>query len=210
MSSLLNFIESMEAAGIDAQQILLAVKSFEQKNIQNEALKKSVKREQTKNRVRRFRGLSNACNALPELQSVTSPIPSPTPLVPLSLPAPSLTPLIPLTSSQPLNIQAIRNGKIGLSPQDLENFWGEYGKIGSKKKAMQAFEKIKDVEYGEIIAGLRRYENYVKENSGWYHKQHASTWLNSEGWNNEYPSSAKQKATSSRVSNWEEFVNAGK
>lgn len=77
---------------------------------------------------------------------------------------------------------------------DFENFWNEYGKIGSKQKALKVFKKIKGVDYETIIAGLRRYQSYARANAHWYHPQHASTWLNDRGWESEYPIEAPKQS----------------
>jgi len=75
---------------------------------------------------------------------------------------------------------------------DFESFWSLYGKIGDKQRAKKAWEKIKDTTYESIIEGHARYKIYCEANE-WYHKQHLSTWLNSNGWESEWHTNAKPK-----------------
>jgi len=79
----------------------------------------------------------------------------------------------------------------------FENFWNEYGKIGSKQNALKAFNRIKGVEYETIIAGLRKYQEWARANT-WYSPKHASTWLNAKGWEDEYTIQQQPPATKSK------------
>lgn len=82
--------------------------------------------------------------------------------------------------------------KVSRDPSEFENFWGEYGRIGNKLKAEKAFQKIKGVDYARIIEGLRRYQAQCQA-LGTEQKfiKHASTWLNSRGWEDEHPIHAR-------------------
>lgn len=72
------------------------------------------------------------------------------------------------------------------SPEDNKDFmrlWGDYGKIGNRKSAYQAFLKInfKKISFEGILKKAIEYKQY-KPFENYSHK-HLSTWLNSEGWN---------------------------
>lgn len=81
---------------------------------------------------------------------------------------------------------------------NFDNFWNLYGKIGNKQNALKAFNRIKGVDYETIIAGLGRYQNYcraIKQEQRFI--KHASSWLNSRGWEDEY-GIAEQSITKSK------------
>lgn len=71
---------------------------------------------------------------------------------------------------------------------EFQKFWESYGKIGNKQNAMKMWQKTREVGYETIIAGLERYQTYCRAN-GTERKyiKHASTWLSSKGWEDEYP-----------------------
>lgn len=69
----------------------------------------------------------------------------------------------------------------------FENFWNIYGKIGNKQSALKAFKRIKGVDYEVIIGGVRKYQEYCRSiNQERRFIKHASSWLNSRGWEDEY------------------------
>ena len=64
---------------------------------------------------------------------------------------------------------------------EFEKFWSMYGRMGSKERAFKEYQKLtKEQSHGEILGHLDRYNDYCAS-TDWYHKQHASTWLNG-GW----------------------------
>lgn len=71
---------------------------------------------------------------------------------------------------------------------NFENFWIEYGKLGTKQKALKAFKKIKGVDYGKILEGLGKYQAQCRAlATEQRYIKYASTWLNERGWEDEYP-----------------------
>lgn len=102
-------------------------------------------------------------------------------------------------ASRNVTTDKIRVDKIRIDKEEnikkeiFENFWIEYGKIGSKEPARKVFMKI-DTEYKTIIDGLRRYQAHCKANVTWYKPQHASTWLNNRGWEDEHDNKAGVQA----------------
>lgn len=70
---------------------------------------------------------------------------------------------------------------------DFENFWNFYGKIGNKKKALETFQRIKNRNLEEILAGVKAYQAkcFALKTEQKYIK-HAVTWLNQEGWKDDY------------------------
>lgn len=75
---------------------------------------------------------------------------------------------------------------------DLEfgEFWSLYGKIGNKKKAKESFLKARkgEISYERIIEGVRKYQHQCRElGREQQYIRHASTWLNQDGWDDEYP-----------------------
>lgn len=83
---------------------------------------------------------------------------------------------------------------------EFEQFWIEYGKIGTKQNAKKAFFKFKQegINYETIIAGLRCYQSQcIALNTAQRYVKHASSWLNARGWEDEYPIHAVVKDTRS-------------
>lgn len=71
---------------------------------------------------------------------------------------------------------------------NFEDFWATYGRIGNKKQAEKSYNKaIKRVSHEEIIRGVTAYQAQ-EQSRGTERKfiKHASTWLNNEGWADEY------------------------
>ena len=71
---------------------------------------------------------------------------------------------------------------------NFEDFWATYGRIGNKKQAEKAYNKaIKRVSHDEIIRGVTEYQaqEHSRGTERKYYK-HASTWLNNDGWADEY------------------------
>lgn len=71
---------------------------------------------------------------------------------------------------------------------NFEDFWATYGRIGSKKQAEKSYNKaIKRVSHEEIIRGVAAYQAQ-EQSRGTERKfiKHASTWLNNDGWADEY------------------------
>lgn len=82
--------------------------------------------------------------------------------------------------------------------EKFEEFWSAYGKIGSKERSKQKFNKaIKEgVSYEEIIKGLERYQSQCRANKlEQKYVQHANTWLNNKGWQDDYPIYDKPEET---------------
>lgn len=89
---------------------------------------------------------------------------------------------IPNNSTPKENLQVEKN-------KDFEKLWILYGKIGNKKQAQKAFLKVtKDFKVEIIEDGIKNYLKHlesIKTNS-FYPIKHFSTWLNNEGWLDEY------------------------
>lgn len=79
----------------------------------------------------------------------------------------------------------------------FEEFWALYGRIGSKKQAEKSYNKaIKRVSHEEIIRGVAAYQSqeYARGTEKRFIK-HASTWLNNDGWADEYTIDEPKKHT---------------
>ena len=77
-----------------------------------------------------------------------------------------------------------RNKEI-IYTSEFETFWKSYGAVGVKSKAAEIFNGIKPELYPAIYAGLDKYQAYARANP-WYSPQHATTWLNTKGWESEW------------------------
>ncbi len=78
----------------------------------------------------------------------------------------------------------------------FEEFWIKYGKIGNKQPANKSYNKQikKGVTHDEIIDGLERYQNYCcKLRTERKYIKHANTWLNQEGFRDEYTIHAEEQ-----------------
>lgn len=77
----------------------------------------------------------------------------------------------------------------------FEEFWALYGRIGNKKQAEKSYNKaIKRASHEEIIRGVTAYQS--QEHSKGTEKRfikHASTWLNNDGWADEYTTDEPKK-----------------
>lgn len=170
---------------ITPQAIIVFVEAIEK----TQKIKLAKKREDTKNRVRKFRAkeTSNACNALHALPSVTCVTPPS-----LSFSPSPVSPHTPLITPTPKSLSTHISFEKSLIEENLnrlfERFWEYYGPIGNKEPARKAFKKIKGVDHEDIIAGIARYKAQCQAN-GTDSKfiKHASTWLNARGWEDEYP-----------------------
>jgi len=82
---------------------------------------------------------------------------------------------------------------------EFTSFWDDYGKIGNKQQAFKAYNKhTKGVNYETIINGLGRYQAQCRaNNTEQKYIQHASTWLNQWGWEQEYPIYKSESKTDS-------------
>lgn len=79
------------------------------------------------------------------------------------------------------------------NPEDNFNiFWAKYGKHGSRKKALEKFLIItRTTSMETLLDGLAKYEDHLKTED-WLRKRHLVTWLNQEGWVDEYSSGAME------------------
>lgn len=71
---------------------------------------------------------------------------------------------------------------------EFQNFWKEYGDFGNEERARKAFKKIKGVDYGIIIEGVKRYQAQCRAlGTEPKYIRHASNWLTDKGWKDSYP-----------------------
>lgn len=70
----------------------------------------------------------------------------------------------------------------------FNDFWETYGKIGNKKQAEKSYNKaIKRASHEEIIRGVTEYKAQCRSRkTERKHIKHGSTWLNNDGWQDEY------------------------
>ena len=71
----------------------------------------------------------------------------------------------------------------------FEELWALYGKIGNKKQAEKSFLKAnKSISIDLIHNGIENYLKYLEsiKKPNFYPIKHFSTWLNNEGWKEEY------------------------
>jgi len=87
------------------------------------------------------------------------------------------------------------------APQRFEEFWAAYPKragTNSRKEAAERYRRaiVRGVEEAAIIAGAARYAAFcdAEGNTGTQFVQQAVTWLNQEGWTNEYAPSRKRQS----------------
>jgi len=93
-----------------------------------------------------------------------------------------------LTNDQPLlkKIRSKEDKKVKINGYtvDFLKFWGMYPNKKAKPQAFKSFEKaLKKSPIEDILLGL---EKYLKHKEDWRAWQHPATWLNGEGWNDEY------------------------
>lgn len=114
----------------------------------------------------------------------------------------------PLTSTQPAPNQNKKEGKEGKEgnkgipptphqPDHLdmqvmfEDFWARYPNRKAKGEARKAYEKARTRESHEnIIAGLGRFIEANPWRGELRYCKHPATWLNADGWADEYPSTS--------------------
>jgi hypothetical protein len=71
----------------------------------------------------------------------------------------------------------------------FDKFWSEYPRKIKKKDASKIYSKIiKTTPHETIMNGLHRYKSGKPDYADW---QHPTTWLNGEGWNDEYEPKGK-------------------
>lgn len=84
---------------------------------------------------------------------------------------------------------------------NFEDFWATYGRIGNKKQAEKAYNKaIKRASHEEIIRGVTAYQQqeHSKSTERKFIK-HASTWLNNDGWADEYHTEEKKRTVHENI-----------
>lgn len=74
---------------------------------------------------------------------------------------------------------------------EFNELWKLYPKKVGKDKSYNKYKKYRTSKgddyctYDEVLNGLNRYLEYIKQNS-WYSPKDGSTWFNSKGWKDEY------------------------
>jgi len=75
---------------------------------------------------------------------------------------------------------------VGEADLSFENFWNTYAhKVGKKKMAENAWQKMSKANKIKALIGIKKYENNLRLYPG-QAKAHPSTYLNQEYYNNEY------------------------
>ena len=190
--NLLDFIEAMENTGVSPEQILASVKAMEAKRIAEEECKKEKRREQTRERVKKYREKrnvtqSNTCNAL-------RPLPDVTPVTGFSSPSFPPDPLTnPISSKEkgiPPKGDIPKKKKLDLGVE-FEQFWEKYPtngrRKGSRKGASAKFEAARAISsFEEIMAGVEAYGSYLRDSDEF--NADAEAWLNpqKERWKDDY------------------------
>jgi hypothetical protein len=83
----------------------------------------------------------------------------------------------------------------------FEQFWGLYPRKIAKGYARKAWPKaLKLTDFDTIMDGVQRYADYVDGKDLQYVK-HGASWLNSEGWSDEYESDGIDAFKQSLVDN---------
>lgn len=83
-------------------------------------------------------------------------------------------------------VETLKDDKDDKRNSLFKTFWGAYPKKQDKKKAMIAFEKIKDLDIDKMIKALeaqKKSEQWTKDSGAYV--PHPTTWLNGERWNDE-------------------------
>jgi len=66
--------------------------------------------------------------------------------------------------------------------KDFEDFWIAYGRVGSRKKALDKYIIVRrTVDQEIILEAITRYNKHLKEEE-WKKKRNCCIWLNQEGW----------------------------
>jgi predicted phage replisome organizer len=75
---------------------------------------------------------------------------------------------------------------------EFEQLWKLYPKKVGKEKAYGKYKKFRTSKkqeeyctYEEVLKGLEKYLEYIKQNS-WYSPKNGDTWFNNRSWNDEY------------------------
>lgn len=78
-----------------------------------------------------------------------------------------------------------KNNNISITREaEFSEFWAAYPRKVAKPGALKAFRKARDkADMAEIMAGLGRYQSQKPEYADW---RHPATWLNDEGWADDY------------------------
>lgn len=88
-----------------------------------------------------------------------------------------------ILSSQPKDEEILKT--------EFNELWKLYPKKVGKDKSFTKYKKYRTSKgddyctYDEVLNGLNRYLEYIKQNS-WYSPKDGSTWFNNKGWNDEY------------------------
>lgn len=75
--------------------------------------------------------------------------------------------------------------------EEFEKLWKLYPKKVGKEKSFTKYKKYRTSKgneyttYEEVLKGLEKYLEYIKQNT-WYSPKDASTWFNNRSWNDEY------------------------
>ena len=76
--------------------------------------------------------------------------------------------------------------------KEFEHIWSLYPKKVGKEKSFTKYMKYRTstkkeeyCSYEEVLKGLERYLEYIKQNA-WYSPKDGSTWFNNRSWNDEY------------------------
>ena len=95
---------------------------------------------------------------------------------------------------------------------EFEDFWIRYGKIGPKKDAKAKFKIVRrTVDLITLTDGLKNYEKHLLANKDWLKKKMLSTWLNKEGWTEEFDTGSKTTMSNDEEDLWmnrvQEFID---
>lgn len=73
---------------------------------------------------------------------------------------------------------------------EFESIWSKYPNKQGKSSALKSYMKARikeNINYEDVVEGLKRYLVYCKQNKDWYSPKNGSTWFNQHSWNDEYP-----------------------
>lgn len=154
--SISDLIQSMADAGAPMDAILIAVRAIEAKDQEQ-----ADKRRKAAERKQRERDRKRDSHATVTGQSQAKKEIPPTP------------------PKEKKNIISITR-----EAEFSETFWPAYPRKVSKPGALKAFRKARDkASLSEIMAGLERYQSQKPDYADW---RHPATWLNDEGWSDDY------------------------
>lgn len=87
---------------------------------------------------------------------------------------------------------SISNSEEEVLKTEFEKLWKLYPKKAGKDKSYSKYKKFRTSKkqdeyctYEEVLKGLEKYLEYIKQNS-WYSPKNASTWFSNRCWNDEY------------------------